>query len=139
MFGRGLPFIYKEIPVPLRGWITLLLATVSGGGSLHAQAPGPHPAAVWQLPPATWRAPGGAPADRPARSSGCGEACSLGATIGIITGGIAGFYVGALRESHTGWPILIGAIAGGLTGAMVGSGLDNDAPPKVDSTRVAGP
>ena len=123
-----------------RAWIALPCALSAGLGSVRAQVPLPHPTPfVWQVPP---RAPHTAstrtPVDQQVRARGCGEACSLGATIGIITGGIAGFYVGALRESHTGWPILIGAIAGGFTGAMIGSGLDDDTP-KVDSTRVAGP
>lgn len=124
----------------IRGLLALTALTAILSARAGAQTPRPAPArAVWVGPSAPGPIPPAPPLDQHLRSTGCGEACSLGATIGIIAGGFAGFYVGALRESHTGWPILIGAIAGGLTGAMVGSGLDNDAPPKVDSTRVAGP
>ena len=123
----------------LSTWATLSLASIAAAAPARAQVPPPHPAPfVWQLPSQVLHPATGRPVDQRVRSSSCEEACSLAATIGVITGGIAGFYVGALRESHTGWPILIGAVAGGLTGAAIGRGFDDDTP-KVDSTRVASP
>lgn len=115
---------------------TLLLLSAGSPPGLVAQSPRPAAAPnVWVSTPPAWRAPARTAAE-PNRGTGCGQGCSLGATIGILAGGAMGFYAAALSSSRTAWPVLIGAVLGGLTGAMIGSGSDDDAP--ADSTSAAG-